>query len=181
MKTNYTASMDTVSKIITLLIIVLVIGIFVFSIFPKLAEFTHTTRFWESLFGYLMSIFVMMACYVLRIIRYEITPAELSIIRPFNPIHIPLNTIKGITKISREDLIVTIRIGNGGFFGYTGFYWNRAFGWMRFYMTQRKNIILIELTPKEGKKSGIKFLISPDDAAMESNIIELLKTMNKVY
>ncbi len=48
-------------------------------------------------------------------------------------------------------------LGNGGLFGYTGYYRNSTFGNMRWFATQRKNYILIE------KNNGQKIIITPDE------------------
>ena len=48
--------------------------------------------------------------------------------------------------------------GNGGVFGYTGYFYKKGIGSMLWYCTQRANYILIE------KTNGKKIVITPDDA-----------------
>jgi len=182
MKTIYTASLDKLTKTITFCVPLIFIGaIFIPLIIhiddPSFNSFKH----WISIIVGILVLIVCGVVYLYRVLRYELNETELIIVRPINSLHIPLNSIKGIIKLTREDMFPgTIRtFGNGGFFGYTGYFWNRAFGTMIFYLTQRKNLILIETLPKEGKKKGTKSVISPDDIGMEGKLIELLKGMKR--
>jgi hypothetical protein len=50
-------------------------------------------------------------------------------------------------------------MGNGGVFGYTGYYSSSNIGKMRWFVSQRKNYVLITMN------NDSKFLLSPDDVA----------------
>ncbi len=73
--------------------------------------------------------------------------------------------IASIRPLSESELGGEWRMaGNGGVFGYTGWFSSGKIGKMRWFVTQRKNYVLIELN------SGSKILLSPDDVGgfMES-------------
>jgi hypothetical protein len=56
------------------------------------------------------------------------------------------------------DMRFAIRtFGNGGVFGYTGYFYKKGIGSMRWYCTQRRNYILIE------KTNNKKIVVTPDD------------------
>jgi hypothetical protein len=68
--------------------------------------------------------------------------------------------IKSIVKISLEEMGMPWRtFGNGGVFGYTGYYSSSNVGKMRWFVSQRKNYILITMNNER------KYLVSPDDVA----------------
>jgi hypothetical protein len=181
MKTIYTASLDNLTKTISGFAILLFIWL---TILPQIiSNNTPSLNSNKNLISLGVGIFVLIVfgfVYMYRILRYELSDTELIIVRPYKSVHIPLNTISGIIKLEKTDLLGTIRtFGNGGFFGYTGYYWKKSLGTMIFYLTQRKNLILIETIAKTGKAKGGKIVISPDDISMEGKLIELLKGMKR--
>jgi len=181
MKTIYTASLDKLSKIISVFAILLFIWL---TILPQIISTnTPSLNSSKNLISLGVGIFVLIVfgfVYMYRILRYELSDTELIIVRPYKSLHIPLKTIAGVMKLEKADILGTIRtFGNGGFFGYTGYYWKKSLGTMIFYLTQRKNLILIETLAKTGKTTGGKIVISPDDIGMESKLIELLKGIKR--
>jgi len=68
---------------------------------------------------------------------------------------------KKILKVIHPDrsyLSFVVRVfGNGGLFGYTGYFWNKSFGKMHWFVTQRKNYVVIDIGTKR------KIVLSPDD------------------
>jgi len=61
-------------------------------------------------------------------------------------------------QTTKSRVIVGLRVfGNGGLFGYTGWYWNLRDGLHRSYATHRKKLILLET------EAGRKILTSPVD------------------
>ena len=78
---------------------------------------------------------------------------------------IKISEIIEIKTVDSNDLSGTIRtFGNGGLFGYYGKYYNSKFGNMIWYVTQRRNRILIETN------QGKKIIISPDDIGMVEKV-----------
>ena len=78
--------------------------------------------------------------------------------RPVSLFKINRIEIAKCSIVSKKEMSGTIRtFGNGGLFGYTGYYRNAKFGTMRWFATQRKNYVLIE------KINGKKIIITPDE------------------
>jgi hypothetical protein len=182
MKTIYTATLDTLSKILTIFVFLIFIGVIIVPLIIDPANFTFKDgRPWVSIASGIFFLVLFGIVYLYRVLRYELTDDELIIVRPINSVSIPLNSITGVTKLEKTELFPgTIRtFGNGGFLGYTGYFWNRTYGTMLFYLTQRKNLILIETIAKPGKTKGGKIVVSPDDIGMEGKLIELLKGIRR--
>lgn len=100
---------------------------------------------------------LIVATYIFHPKAILITDKDLTIDRMVKPVHIPLADIKLIRPVNDDEMKWAIRtFGNGGMFGYTGKYYNRILGSMTWYVTQRKNYILIE------KLDGKKVIITPD-------------------
>lgn len=89
---------------------------------------------------------------------YEITNDHIEISRKINIFRIPRAEIISIEKLSEEDMGRAWRMmGNGGMFGYTGWFRSAKQGKMRWFVTQRKNYISIVLADQR------KYILSPDD------------------
>ena len=158
---EYKASMDTLAKIITLGIIVLLVGIGYNSVKEIMdANGAQTIILVHS--GILvLFVGILVGSYLYSPQKYEIKNEKLIIKRFINSKEINLNEINEIRKINEGEMSGLIRtFGVGGLFGYYGQYHNPTFGDMNLYTTQRKNRILIKT--KEGKK----IVISPDDASI---------------
>lgn len=90
-------------------------------------------------------------------LRYIVSDEGIHIVRRINIFSIEGKTIDQVVPISKADLGTAIRMaGNGGMLGYTGWYTSKI-GKTRWFVTQRKNYILIKTTDKK------QYLISPDD------------------
>lgn len=71
---------------------------------------------------------------------------------------ISYDEIQMVRMTEAKELAGTWRsFGVGGFFGYFGYYRSARMGNMQWYVTQRKNFVMIEL------KTGKKIIISPDE------------------
>ena len=100
---------------------------------------------------------LIVATYLLRPRAIFIDNNGLTIDRMVKPVKITFADIKLIRALNAEEMKWSLRtFGNGGMFGYTGKYYNRTLGSMTWYVTQRKNYILIE------KLDGKKIIITPD-------------------
>lgn len=104
---------------------------------------------------------VVTICYGLHTQKYVIGNGMLLIHRPVKNVSFPTADIQQTKILEPNEMTGTIRaFGVGGLFGYFGKFYNRKFGFMTFYTTQRKNRILIQF------KSGKKIIISPDDVSI---------------
>jgi len=93
--------------------------------------------------------------------KYVVNNNELIIKRPVKERKIQISDIQEIRLINPGEMFGTIRtFGVGGLFGYYGLFYNRTFGSMTLYTTQRKNRVIIKT------KSNSKIVISPDDLSL---------------
>lgn len=107
--------------------------------------------------------------FLYRTLSINIDTDNIIINRKLKPVTISLSGIKSIREISDSEMKNTIRtFGNGGLWGYTGWFYNRNLGKMLWYCTQRKNYILIEKTDNK------KIVISPDKPDELIQFIRLL-------
>lgn len=114
----------------------------------------------------LLFVAILLLSYLFSTIRYKIQDGRLIINRPIGNIKINSRDITEIRKIKNR--IFTLRtFGSGGLFGFYGKFYNSKYGNMTWYVTQRKNLIL--LTTKNGKK----IMISPDDVGLADKLEEL--------
>lgn len=92
---------------------------------------------------------------------YSVRDGELVIHRPWKPVTIPLSEIRSVQLVSPQDTFSGLRVfGVGGLFGYYGtFFLPRLGGFVRFYLRNRENPILIETT-------GGRLLVSPDSSGL---------------
>jgi hypothetical protein len=110
---------------------------------------------------------VLVVSYLMSSTGYSISEKELNIIHPIGAKTLALEDIKSALEINKSDIMWSLRtFGVGGVFGFYGKFYNRKFGRMNFYMSQYKNLILIET------QSGKKLVISPDK-------LELLDDLNR--
>ncbi len=162
---TYKASLDTTSKILTGFV-------FLLAIFGVVMSFMQAPWYAGLILFVIMSILII-STYAYRVISYQITDDELIIKRPFSKFDhvIALSEIDSVRLLNKEDFKWTIRTaGNGGLFGYTGYYMNNQLGSFRMFCTNHKNRILVILKARQDK-----IIISPDDAGMAEALQKRLK------
>ena len=99
---------------------------------------------------------IVIAMYLLKTTGIVVDYNTITIDRKISPVVINFTDIRLVRKV--DDMKFAIRTGgNGGVFGYTGYYYKKGIGTMRWYCTQRCNYVLIE------KTNGKKLVITPDD------------------
>jgi hypothetical protein len=94
---------------------------------------------------------------------YSVRDGALVIHRPWKPVTIPLTEIRSVQLLSPGDVspFSGLRMfGVGGLFGYYGvFFLPRLGGYVRFYLRNKENPILLDTT-------GGRLLLSPDSAGL---------------
>lgn len=92
---------------------------------------------------------------------YSVRDGALVIHRPWKPVTIPLSEIRSVQLVSPQDTFNGLRMfGVGGLFGYYGtFFLPRLGGFVRFYLRNRENPILLET-------AGGLLLVSPDSSGL---------------
>ena len=149
---QFKASLDTLSKVVTA-------SICVFSLIFIAIAFTVLK---DEMALVSLPVFTLIATVIITYLyspqAYEITNDNIEIIRRINKFHIPRNEILSIEKLSSDDMGRAWRMmGNGGMFGYTGWFRSGAQGKMRWFVSQRKNYVAIILNNHK------KYILSPDD------------------
>jgi len=93
---------------------------------------------------------------------YSVRDGELVIHRPWKPVTIPLTEIRSVQLLSPEAVSGgTFRVfGVGGLFGYYGLFFRPNLGgYVRFYLRNKENPILLDTT-------GGRVLLSPDSSGL---------------
>jgi hypothetical protein len=92
---------------------------------------------------------------------YSVRDGALVIHRPWKPVTIPLSEIRSVQLVPPQDTFSGLRVfGAGGLFGYYGtFFLPSLGGFVRLYLRNRENPVLIETT-------GGRLLVSPDSSGL---------------
>ena len=161
---KYKASLDTLTKGITIGVFVLLIVIGQISVRALFTSQADTATILVHL-GILLLLFIILLGSWLYAPRfYTIANNILTINRPIGKVKIKLGDIKQVRLLTDNEMKGLIRtFGVGGLFGYFGKFHATDFGNMTFYATQRKNKILIVT-------NNSKIIITPDD----KNIVDKL-------
>lgn len=161
----YKVSLDTTAWIMTAFI-------FLFVIIGILMTFI-VQPFYAGFIVMAVPLLLIVFTYPYRVDCYEITHDSLVIKRGLAGLNrlIPFAEIESVGIPQKEDFRWTIRtMGNGGLFGYYGWYYNKKLGDFRMYATN-KNRILILLK----NATHEKIVISPDDITLAEHLQKLLK------
>ncbi len=152
----FKASFDKLTLIISFVFISFIVVLFILNLINN-SLFLPQANFSLSLGFYFLAILFL---YILLFIPkyYSVDASAISIHRPIFSFKINRSEIAACSVILNGEMRGVIRVaGNGGLFGYTGFFWNTKYGTMRWFATQRKNYVLIE------KTNGNKIVITPDE------------------
>ncbi len=156
----FKASLDKMAQVIPALMVLLSFGMLTLPYFTNDKTFELIT-----IFPTLLILVIVFFSYLYSPQGYEINLDSIAVVRKMGKFFISRKDIASIRTLSESELGGVWRMaGNGGVFGYTGWFSSGKIGKMRWFVTQRKNYILIELN------SGKKILLSPDDVGgfMES-------------
>ncbi|KLT63755.1 PH domain-containing protein [Pedobacter sp. BMA] len=158
---EYKASLDTFGKVITagVLIVFIAIGQKNVSAIISSNGDVKTTLIHGGVL--LLFVLTVIGSYLYSTRKYSVTGDTLVIHRLIGNRVIKLADITEIRFIDSTDFSGTIRtFGNGGLFGYYGKFYNTKIGSMTWYVTQKKNRILLRTL------QGDKIIISPDDISL---------------
>ncbi len=159
---RYTSSLDAMTKGLTWFIIALAV-IIAFSEYFGIRLNMHDIKPYGAI-GLKLTILIpvvllpgtVIAMYLFKTTGIVVDENAITIERMIMPVVINFAAIVSVKRIDRMKYVIRT-CGNGGLFGYTGFYYKSGIGTMRWYCTQRTNYILIE------KTNGKKLVITPDD------------------
>ncbi|AZQ64643.1 hypothetical protein EI427_20685 [Flammeovirga pectinis] len=162
----YSTSLDTLAKILT----VFTISISVFVIYNSVINLVYysTNLFPENLlhlFIIVGMVALFMFCFLYAPKGYQVTDNKLIIHRRGKNKSYQLVEIDKVIAPAKSEMGKTIRtFGVGGYFGYFGKFSNTKYGKLTFYISQRKNYVIVFL------KSGEKIVLSPDDLSLVNSL-----------
>ena len=136
--------MDTLARVLTA-VVVLVAGAFPF--IPNM-----------PVYGAVVIPLIIIVTWLFSVRGYILEEGVLQVQRPFwtTAISLPPDTVFRAEPEIRKGLWRTA--GNGGLFGYTGWYRNRSLGSFRAYVTSWSNAVSIT-----SESTGFRAVISPED------------------
>jgi len=149
----FKASLDKVTLLVTIGITILFLVIGFGPLF-----FDHDLKNSVPIF---VDIFLFLAyglCFGLSPQSYEINEKNLIIKRLFKNVVINRSQIISATSVESSKVRWAVRtFGVGGLFGYFGKFWNKEFGDMTWYATQRSHTVLIITDQHQ------KIVLTPDE------------------
>ncbi len=171
MNTFFEAKLDTVSKIITSLLLP------IFTIFPFYLYFVLNNAKDHSFLNWYVAIAIFLIAISVYLYSYWVQGYQLEngkiIInhKHLKDTIIAMDTIKTVTIYTKKEMGLLLRYwGNGGLFGYTGFFVNKTLGRMQWYGTQMQEAVFLQLA------SGKTIVVTPLDA---SGFVKALGVKNK--
>lgn len=104
---------------------------------------------------------LLLSTYSYSPLGYSVRDGALVIHRPWQPVVIPLEEIRSVHLLSPEDVSPSFRaFGVGGLFGYYGIFFRPNLGgYVRFYLRNRENPVLLDTARG-------KLLLSPDSSGL---------------
>lgn len=104
---------------------------------------------------------ILLFSYSYSPLGYSVRDGALVIHRPWKTVVIPLEEIRKVQLVSPEEVGVGLRtFGVGGLFGYYGlFFYPRLGGYVRFYLRNKQNPVLLDTVRG-------KLLLSPDSPGL---------------
>jgi hypothetical protein len=127
---HYAAPWSGLLVIITLPMTALCLGLAIHS----------TLRGGWGLSLFLVALTVGCACTSIR--GYSITPDAILIHRPFWTTHLPLAGLQS-AQVAQPGMLAGIRIGNGGFFSFTGWRYGTRLGLYRVFLTDHHQAVIL--------------------------------------
>jgi hypothetical protein len=139
-------------KVITALVVVILLMVAVTSLVTTGASLLRA-----AIVGTLL-LLLLGGFYLWSVRGYRLEPDALLVLRPIGPYRLSLDGLQDAV-CDPNVMSYSIRIfGNGGLFGFTGWYWNRKLKTHRMWVTDPKNAVLLTFGDK-------RIVVSPDDPA----------------
>lgn len=155
---KFAATLDKTSYTVTLIVMALCALIFISFYSAYIKSGRDTGLLLTAFLTPASLLIIVIAMYYLSPRGITITEGDIVIDRKIKPVTIHLRDIKAVYAVPKSEMTFTVRtFGNGGLFGYTGYYYNKKHGTMLWYCTQRTNYVMIENT------AGKKIVITPDE------------------
>jgi len=167
---KFATSPDSLTKIITICVAALAVGLVITGVVTYYKAGRQPAVLIGSMLGPAIIVVLMIAMYLFRPRELQIDAIGITVDKMVKPRHIDFSEIISIRKAETGEMAGAIRtFGNGGLFGYTGLYYNRQLGRMRWFCTQRKNYVIIDTKNKK------RIIITPDQPD------DLLQTISTLH
>jgi hypothetical protein len=169
MNREFSSSLDLTTKIITLAAVGLLFGAAAISVVLLSRTIQESSQVSGIVMGgsALLITSVLVGTWVFRVVGYAIIDESLIIRRPIGNRTFSISEIQDVIIPPTKTIRWSFRaFGNGGLFGFTGYFTNTTFGMMRWYATRINNHIVIVFNDER------KVVITPDDMGMASAIRE---------
>ncbi len=153
------ASLDTTAKIISAFVLVLALVLTVTGLRER-----GNSSWWGSLlaFGIIDTILIVCLLYATR--SYEIKDGKLIVKRWINNKTYDLKKLQHVKPYKEIKNGFSVRtFGNGGAFGYWGWFYNNGFGKYFMLATSMKNLLILNFTDQ-------RIGISPDNKTLKKNL-----------
>lgn len=146
------ASLDWLAKILTAFVLALILFMA-----WELSRAETPTQTWSMATGAAILLGITIFSFLYATTSYEIKDAQLIIHRRIGPKTFDLKKLKNIAEFRNIKKGIPIRtFGNGGLFGYFGYYYNDGIGNYRVYASRYKSQLILEFEDS-------RISISPDD------------------
>jgi hypothetical protein len=155
---QFSASLDTSAKVITIGVIILFASISVWNAFAMRKAKGDKVNIIVRVAIFLVLFFSISMGFVFSTKGYETKNKNFIIKNRFKEITYRWSKIMDVRQVTEEEMQGLSRsFGVGGLFGYYGHYHNATIGNMTFYATQQKNWVLMHIL------DGEAIIVTPDD------------------
>ena len=155
---THKASMDSLTKVLTIVVsVILILSGFV-PIFTSEFQFSNVSTpasFYVMPFAFII---MLLLTYGFSPKGYSVQDGQLVIYRPFHNKFYETAGIQTVSIVAKEELKWSMRVfGVGGFFGYFGLFRNSRYGTMIWYASRRDQYVVIERSNERA------LVLTPDD------------------
>ena len=148
----FPASLDTTSKVITYSLMAFAV------VFAGILFTTTNEPFLLLLLPNAILPIIILFTWLYSPYAYSVMDAHLIVHRRIGDFRIALSTIRDVNTLDKKAMGWAIRtMGNGGLFGYTGWYTSSPQGRMRWFVRQQKNFVMLITADQK------KFVLSPNE------------------
>lgn len=165
MNREFTTSLDLTAKILTFVALTVLLTTVVYSVWRLTTSDTTGIPSFVHVAIIVIMISVLAGTWTFRVVGYVLEREYLIIRRPIGNRKFAVSDILKVIVPPTGTMRWSLRtFGNGGLFGFTGYYANTTFGAMRWFATRTNNYVILQM------KDGAKIVITPDDINLASDI-----------
>jgi Bacterial PH domain len=154
---KFSAILDNTSKILTAVLAP------IFLVVPTSILLSLRTQTDKSYQGYMIGLCILLSLiflivYLLSPQHYIVDGKKLKVVTKYKTFHYDLEKLEKAQSVTKDEMGFLIRIfGNGGLFGYTGYFTSKHFGRMQFWVTDTNQMAMLTFSDNK------KVVISPKE------------------